>query len=71
MREKHTSGTKLKTKNYKEKENLKERGTKRFQERKAEEKEAEEEVKKYIYRKTKDDFTTQDRHPASQILHKE
>jgi hypothetical protein len=37
----------LKTKNYREKENLKERGTKRFQERKAEEKEAEEEIKHY------------------------
>jgi hypothetical protein len=37
----------MKLKNYKEKETLKERGTKRFQERLAEEKEAEKEIKQY------------------------
>lgn len=42
---KHTFDMKLKT--YKEKETLKERGTKRYQERLAEEQEAEEEIKNY------------------------
>jgi hypothetical protein len=42
---KHTFDMKLKT--YKEKENLKERGTKRYQERKVQEQEAEEEIKNY------------------------
>ena len=37
----------LKNKTYKEKETLKERGTKRFQERLAEEKEAEKEIKQF------------------------
>ena len=37
----------MKLKSYKEKETLKERGTKRFQERLAEEKEAEKEIKNY------------------------
>jgi len=37
----------LKNKSYKEKETLKERGTKRFQERLAEEAEAEKEIKNY------------------------
>jgi hypothetical protein len=37
----------LKNKSYKEKETLKERGTKRFQERLAEEKEAEKEIKQF------------------------
>lgn len=37
----------LKT-NYKEKETLRERGTKRYQERLVEEKEAEKEIKEYI-----------------------
>jgi hypothetical protein len=35
------------TKNYKEKETIKERGTKRFRERVVEEKEAEKEIKDY------------------------
>jgi hypothetical protein len=37
----------LKTKKYWEKETIKERGTKRFQERKAEEKEAEKEIAEF------------------------
>ena len=37
----------MKLKNYKEKETLKERGTKRYQERLAEEAEAEKEIKQY------------------------
>lgn len=37
----------MKLRTYKEKETLKERGTKRFQERLAEEKEAEKEIKNY------------------------
>ena len=37
----------MKLKTYKEKETLKERGTKRYQERLAEEQEAEEEIKNY------------------------
>jgi hypothetical protein len=37
----------MKLKTYKEKENLKERGTKRYQERKVQEQEAEEEIKNY------------------------
>lgn len=37
----------MKQKTYKEKDNLRERGTKKFQERVVEEKEAEEEIKHY------------------------
>lgn len=37
----------MKLKNYKEKETLRERGTKKYRERIAEEKEAEEEIKQY------------------------
>jgi hypothetical protein len=40
-------GTNLKIKNYREKESLRERGTKRFQERLAEEKEAEKEINEF------------------------
>lgn len=38
-----------KLKNYKERETLKERGTKRYQERIVEEQEAEQEIKQYIH----------------------
>lgn len=52
----------LKNKTYKEKETLKERGTKRFQERLAEEKEAEKEVKEFVYEK--DEYPTNDTNPT-------
>lgn len=39
----------MKSKNYKEKETLRERGTKKYRERIAEEKEAEEEIKQYDF----------------------
>ena len=38
-----------KLKNYKEKETIREKGTKRYQERIAEEQEAEQEIKNYIH----------------------
>jgi len=59
----------MKLKNYKEKETLKERGTKRFQERLAEEKEAEKEIQNFeknsAYQKEeKDALDNDDYHPT-------
>lgn len=53
----------LKNKTYKEKETLKERGTKRFQERLAEEKEAEKEIKHYK-EEEKDTLDNDSYHPT-------
>ena len=41
-------GSEMKQKTYKEKETLQERGTKRYQERLVEEKEAEKEIKEFV-----------------------
>lgn len=41
-------GSEMKQKTYKEKETLQERGTKRYQERLVEQKEAEKEIKEYV-----------------------
>jgi hypothetical protein len=51
-----------KLKNYKEQETLKERGTKRFQERIAEEKEAEQLIKDYIHEEQ--ETLDNDQHPT-------
>ena len=42
-------GSEMKQKTYKEKETLQERGTKRYQERLVEQKEAEKEIKEFVF----------------------
>jgi hypothetical protein len=56
MNEKNTFDMNLKTKTNRERESLQERGTKRFQERKVEEKEAEQEIKEFDLNKNKEDY---------------
>lgn len=53
----------MKLKTYKEKETLQERGTKRYQERLAEEKEAEKEIKNYK-EEEKDTLDNDSYHPT-------
>lgn len=47
-------GSEMKQKTYKEKETLQERGTKRYQERLVEQKEAEKEIKEYVLNEEED-----------------
>ena len=61
----------MKIQTYKEKETLKERGTKRYQERLVEEQEAEEEIKQYKHEKEEDEFTARERHSSKEVLRKE
>jgi len=52
-----------KLKTYKEKETIREKGTKRYQERIAEEQEAEKEIKEYIYEEL--DLIDNDQQPTT------
>lgn len=52
-------GSEMKQKTYKEKETLQERGTKRYQERLVEQKEAEKEIKEYVLNEEEDGLSVE------------
>ncbi len=65
---KTTFGAALKTKTYKEQETLQERGKKRFQERVAEEKEAEREIKQFDLEKEKEAIDSDNRPTIQELI---